>query len=300
MKIILNEQLTEGFITLIGQFPPIIREMLDPKMGEKERNFRFLLFQAISSAKDTELTMDQVQAANLVEFLALGMQLDPPVFNPGKTAPGNIAQLKANSFVHSYLMNRYLSGLNKIGFATDLINSLSINAGDLEIAKIQKLQFNYNDHYKVANYLSDVKDRYGLLASMTGREAGYLIKAQEDVNSLFGQIANNLAVAYHIQLENKKILEADYFKNCILTGDYPLALLFARQSEAGWFEHFFHQSHRPKQIDFDKAQEYARQEIPSATEMGKELVTQSLLDIKVLPDNPAHGQLKAIAQELRQ
>lgn len=278
-----NEQLSEGFLTLIGQFPPIIREMLDLKNNQDERDFRFLLFQTVSSAKVSEFTMDQVQTASLVEYLALAVNLNPSFFNPSQSSPADLARMKAGSFAANYLMNRYLNGLDKAGFTSRLIDELSTDAGDLMIAQIQRLQFNYNDHFKVANYLNDLKNRTGLLANILGKQAAAKITKSEETISLTGEITKNLAVAHHITRENEQIGSDAFLKKQIMIGNYPLALLFAREENPDWFQNFFHQTHKPSEEQFKQAFALTRAEIDQAEEMGQELISQALLDIKVLP-----------------
>ena len=225
--------------------------------------------------------MDQVQAACLPEFLALGMSMNPASFDPSQTTPGDLAQQKARTYLFPYLMNRYLAGLRLINTPAALLSEFEVDAGDLAIAQLQRLQYNYNAHFKVANYLADLKARTGLLASLTARHAMASVTKSAEVIGLAGQIGQSLAVAAHIIDECDQLTTPTYFTERIVTGTYPLALLFTRERETTWLDHFFA---RAAQLTIDNGR-------GPALEMAGELLSQTQLDVQVLPACPAKDGL---------
>ncbi|MDO4856011.1 MAG: hypothetical protein Q3978_05525 [Limosilactobacillus gorillae] len=292
-----HEELSEGLATLISQLPPLILDMLDPELDHVQRQFRFHLFSILTS--DRELTMDQVHSAALPEFLSLGMCLNPAAFDPSQDSPADMARQKASSFVFPYLMNRYLAGLRMINTPSTLMSEFEIDAGDLAIAQIQRLQYNYNANFKVANYLADLRARDGLVASLTARHATASTTKSPEVISLTGQIGQALAVAVHIIDECEGLSDPTVFQRQIVTGNYPLALLFTRESEAAWFDNFFHQLHRPSPEDFQQAATLAiKKGQAQALEIAGELLSQTRLDVQVLPDRPAKERLATFIKQV--
>ena len=300
MNLTPDERLVDALTTLIYQYPPMVREMINLSTGEEERRLRLSLFEAFSYFNEKELTIDQITAAQLPELLALATHLNPPSFQPNNLTPGEFASQKAYSYVTSYLMNRFVRSLSTVGNPPQVIEELTTDAGDVMLAQIRRLQFNYNQQFKVADYLADVKARWGLLVAMTAKQSAVLSGAGKEVVSLAGQIGQALGTASYIthkfqQLSN----DLDSFAKMITSGQYPLALLFARQQNPQWFSNFFSSDHRPSQAMFKQAHQLALERIDDVKQLTADIFSQLILDIKVLPAGQTQDALFRLVEKLK-
>ncbi|KGE71506.1 polyprenyl synthetase [Limosilactobacillus reuteri] len=300
MNLTPDERLVDALITLIYQYPPMVREMINLSTGEEERRLRLSLFEAFSYFNEKELTIDQITAAQLPELLALATHLNPPSFQPNNLTPGEFASQKAYSYVTSYLMNRFVRSLSTVGNPPQVIEELTTDAGDVMLAQIRRLQFNYNQQFKVADYLADVKARWGLLGAMTAKQSAVLSGAGKEVVSLAGQIGQALGTASYITHEFQQLSnDLDSFAKMITSGQYPLALLFARQQNPQWFSNFFSSDHRPSQAMFKEAHQLALERIDDVKQLIADIFSQLILDIKVLPAGQTQDALFRLVEKLK-
>ena len=300
MNLTPDERLVDALTTLIYQYPPMVREMINLSTGEEERRLRLSLFEAFSYFNEKELTIDQITAAQLPELLALATHLNPPSFQPNNLTPGEFASQKAYSYVTSYLMNRFVRSLSTVGNPPQVIEELTTDAGDVMLAQIRRLQFNYNQQFKVADYLADVKARWGLLGAMTAKQSAVLSGAGKEVVSLAGQIGQALGTASYITHEFQQLSnDLDSFAKMITSGQYPLALLFARQQNPQWFSNFFSSDHRPSQAMFKQAHQLALERIDDVKQLIADIFSQLILDIKVLPAGQTQDALFRLVEKLR-
>ena len=300
MNLTPDERLVDALTTLIYQYPPMVREMINLSTGEEERRLRLSLFEAFSYFNEKELTIDQITAAQLPELLALATHLNPPSFQPNNLTPGEFASQKAYSYVTSYLMNRFVRSLSTVGNPPQVIEELTTDAGDVMLAQIRRLQFNYNQQFKVADYLADVKARWGLLVAMTAKQSAVLSGAGKEVVSLAGQIGQALGTASYITHEFQQLSnDLDSFAKMITSGQYPLALLFARQQNPQWFSNFFSSDHRPSQAMFKEAHQLALERIDDVKQLTADIFSQLILDIKVLPAGQTQDALFRLVEKLK-
>ncbi len=300
MNLTPDERLVDTLTTIIYQYPPLVREMINLSTGEEERRLRLSLFEAFSYFNEKELTIDQITAAQLPELLALATHLNPPSFQPNNLTPGEFASQKAYSYVTSYLMNRFVRSLSTVGNPPQVIEELTTDAGDVMLAQIRRLQFNYNQQFKVADYLADVKARWGLLGAMTAKQSAVLSGAGKEVVSLAGQIGQALGTASYITHEFQQLSnDLDSFAKMITSGQYPLALLFARQQNPQWFSNFFSSDHRPSQAMFKQAHQLALERIDDVKQLTADIFSQLILDIKVLPAGQTQDALFRLVEKLR-
>lgn len=300
MNLTPDERLVDALTTLIYQYPPIVREMINLSTGEEERRLRLSLFEAFSYFNEKELTIDQITAAQLPELLALATHLNPPSFQPNNLTPGEFASQKAYSYVTSYLMNRFVRSLSTVGNPPQVIEELTTDAGDVMLAQIRRLQFNYNQQFKVADYLADVKARWGLLGAMTAKQSAVLSGAGKEVVSLAGQIGQALGTASYITHEFQQLSnDLDSFAKMITSGQYPLVLLFARQQNPQWFSNFFSSDHRPSQAMFKQAHQLALERIDDVKQLIADIFSQLILDIKVLPAGQTQDALFRLVEKLK-
>lgn len=300
MNLTPDERLVDALTTIIYQYPPLVREMINLSTGEEERRLRLSLFEAFSYFNEKELTIDQITAAQLPELLALATHLNPPSFQPNNLTPGEFASQKAYSYVTSYLMNRFVRSLSTVGNPPQVIEELTTDAGDVMLAQIRRLQFNYNQQFKVADYLADVKARWGLLVAMTAKQSAVLSGAGKEVVSLAGQIGQALGTASYITHEFQQLSnDLDSFAKMITSGQYPLALLFARQQNPQWFSNFFSSDHRPSQAMFKQAHQLALERIDDVKQLTADIFSQLILDIKVLPAGQTQDALFRLVEKLK-
>lgn len=258
------------------------------------------LFEAFSHFNEKDLTIDQITAAQLPELLALATHLNPPSFQPNNLTPGEFASQKAYSYVTSYLMNRFVRSLSTVGNPPQVIEELTTDAGDVMLAQVQRLQFNYNQQFKVADYLADVKARWGLLGAMTAKQSAVLSGAGKEVVSLAGQIGQALGTASYITHEFQQLSnDLDSFAKMITSGQYPLALLFARQQNPQWFSNFFASDHRPSQAMFKQAHQLALGRSDDVKQLIADIFSQLILDIEVLPAGQTQDALFRLVEKLK-
>lgn len=300
MNLTPDERLVDALTTIIYQYPPIVREMINLSTGEEERRLRLSLFEAFSYFNEKDLTIDQITAAQLPELLALTTHLNPPSFQPNNLTPGEFASQKAYSYVTSYLMNRFVRSLSTVGNPPQVIEELTTDAGDVMLAQIQRLQFNYNQQFKVADYLADVKVRLGLLGAMTAKQSAVLSGARNEVVSLAGQIGQAFGTASYITHEFQQLSnDPNLFIKMITAGQYPLALLFARQQDPQWFNNFFSSNHRPSQEIFNQAYNLVLSRTDDVKQLITDIFSQLILDIEVLPTGQTQDELLKLVEELK-
>lgn len=279
-----DERFMTGLAPLLRQMPPLVTNQLDLQLGQSQREFRLALFQSFSRLNQQELTVDQVNAAQLAELLALAAEINLSSFQPAKLTPGAMAVQKGNSYVASYLIAQFVNRLAKVGTPPQMIEELTVDGGDFILAQLQRLRFNFNQRFKIADYLADAKARPGMLASITAREATALTKNDGTVIQLSGQIGQNLGTIEAIKDELAQVEKSsDYFTSMVTAGQYPLPLLFAIQNHPTWFNDFFGQAHRPPQARFDDAYQMTLAHLTDAKGIVTDLTSQVQLDINVLP-----------------
>lgn len=288
----IDDRLLTTLPSIIAQFPPIVRESIDLQSGQNARRFRLALFDAVRKLDSGQLTVDMMNAAQLPELLALATTINPPAFQPAQISPGEVAQQKAGSYAAAYLMGQFVNRLAKVGNPPQMVEALTVDAGDYMIAQIQRLQFNFNHHFQIADYLKDAKVRAGLVAQITAKEAAALAKQGPDLVSLCGEIGQSLGTAERILTELSKLqADQDYFTSLVTAGQYPLPLLFATEEHRTWFTNFFNQPHRPSPDQFRQAYEFSMAKVSTARQVADETLKQAQLDIQVIPTGPAQDAL---------
>lgn len=299
MKLPVDEQLGQALETIISQFPPLVQDSIDLADNQAARDWRLMIFEAFSRLRPRELTIDQITAAQLPELLALAIKLNPPFFQPTNITPATLAAQKATSYVSAYLMSQFTRRLRMVGNPPQLIEELTTNAGDVMLAQIQRLQFNYNRRYRLVNYLADIKARVGLIAAMTAKQSAALTGVSSDVINLAGQIGQALGTNFYIKSEHQRLTESQgYFNQLITAGHYPLALLFAQEKSPEWFTNFFNEKHRPAPAQFERAYQLTMAHTADVNEISNDLNAQLRLDIQVLPSGSTQDQLLHLVEKL--
>lgn len=299
MKLPVDEQLGQALETIISQFPPLVQDSIDLADNQAARDWRLMIFEAFSQLRPRELTIDQITAAQLPELLALAIKLNPPFFQPTNITPATLAAQKATSYVSAYLMSQFTRRLRMVGNPPQLIEELTTNAGDVMLAQIQRLQFNYNRRYRLVNYLADIKARVGLIAAMTAKQSAALTGVSSDVINLAGQIGQALGTNFYIKSEHQRLTESQgYFNQLITAGHYPLALLFAQEKSPEWFTNFFNEKHRPAPAQFERAYQLTMAHTADVNEISNDLNAQLRLDIQVLPSGSTQDQLLHLVEKM--
>lgn len=277
-----NELIKEGFITQISQLSPLVKGLLPQHLHLTGQSFRGALFSAILGNK-LELNMDEVQAAQLPELLALANYLNPPTFLPSENQPGDLVQSKAGSFAASYLHVQFSTILGLIGLPIPLIQELTVDGSDYALAQLRHLQLNYRQTLKVADYLQDQKSLIGQLGAITAKLAVSFVKTDAETVTLLGQIGQELALAVAIIKENEEIHDLKWLTDQIMRGSYPLLLLFAKEKDPKFFDHFFSQPKKPSKPEFEALQAHCLQAEFEAVDIVKDILRQVRLDLKILP-----------------
>lgn len=299
-QFIVDERFATGLRPLLSQLPPLVREQFTPQDNAVQRNFRLALFQALSRLDERELTVDQITAAQLPELLALAVSINPPRFQPTSLTPGKLAQEKAGSYVAGYLMTQFVDRLAKVGNPPQMVEELTVDAGDIMLAQFQRLRFNFNQRFTIANYLTDCKARTGLLTAITAKQAATLAGYDQETVHLAGQIGTSLGVAFSILNELERVQSSIVaFTTMVTAGQYPLPMLFAVEKHRDWFSQFFGQVHRPGKDQFEKARQLSVVSLEDAHEIAIELLNQAQLDIAVLPKGSQQG-LSRLVNRLKQ
>ena len=232
--------------------------------------------------------------------MALATHLNPTSFQPNNLTPGEFASQKAYSYVASYLMNRFVHSLSTVGNPPQVLEELITDAGDVMLAQVRRLQFNYNQQFKVADYLADVKARWGLLGAMTAKQSAVLSGAGNEIVSLAGQIGQAFGTASYITHEFQQLSnDPNLFIKMITAGQYPLALLFARQQDPQWFNNFFSSNHRPSQEIFNQAYNLVLSRTDDVKQLITDIFSQLILDIEVLPTGQTQDELLKLVEELK-
>lgn len=295
MNTLVDDRLNQGLEEIVSQFPPLVRDCVDLDKQEAARQWRLKIFEAFSMLQPRELTVDQITAAQLPELLALAVNTNPPFFQPTAITPAILASQKASAYVSAYLVSQFTRRLSMVGNPPQLVEELTTNAGDVMLAQVQRLRFNYNQRYRLADYLADAKNRTGLLAAMTAKQSAALTGASGEMVSLAGQIGQALGTAFYISAEQQRLArDQEQFNHMITAGHYPAALLFAQQEHPQWFADFFNHQHRPAPALFAQAYQLTLAHSADVDAIINDLVNQLQLDIKVLPSGPAQSRLSQL------
>ena len=295
-----DERLTDGLPAILSQFPPLVTGMIVLEKSKEARLLRLAIFQAVSKLHNSELTVDQITGAQLAELLGLTEDLNPPSFQPAQLTPGNIAQQKAGSYVASYLAAQFVDRLGKVGNPPQMIAELTVDGSDYLLAQVQRLQFNFNQNFRIADYLADLKARAGLLAKISAKQGAVLAKQGPEVISLAGQVGQSLGTAAAIIDELREVDQnQEWFDSAVTAGQYPLPLLFAIEQNSQWFKQFFGQHHRPSRQQFAHAYDLSRSQLPAAFAIVNDLLSQIELDIKVLPSGASQQALVKLIEYLK-
>lgn len=294
-----NEVLNEGLLSICSGLVPMVREGIGEKVVTLPmKAFHQQVFRALNP--DGEFKMDQVHAYAGIELLCLSIEVNQPEFDPSKLNPGYLAHQKANSYLASFLMNRYLNSLNEIGLSESLKTELATSAGDLILSQINRLQYNYNGHFNVANYLTDIDNRLGLVCELLVKEACfYNSKISSETVELLIQIVKQLANIYYLKVELELINDPDKFTQRIIAGNYPLALLFAKKEDPDFFNNFFSQRTKPTTEEFDqlriKTLELGLKESQNIID---DIIRQVKLDISILAKDQIQANLNQLLNQI--
>ena len=277
---ITEELLKEGYLSMVATLPPVVRGQLPKDLVGQ--SFRYQLFLA-ALGQPVELTLDQIKAGQLSELIALAVDLTPPAFDPTATRPGQLGQQRANAYASQYLLTQYTATLSQVDFTPQLVQELTIHLEDLILAQINHLPLNFHQRISISNALSDRKYRAGGLGALTVRHA-LNASLGADMVDLLAQVGGNLATAHSLRQEVVQLADPAVFTSLIRTGNYPLALLFARTSQPQLVSDFFQQAHLPSQTAFEQLRSACQKSSYQVGGLAKDLLKQVHYDLATLPN----------------
>lgn len=234
----------------------------------------------------------------IVETLALATTLNPTNFLPTASV-NDLAMGKARAYACQYLYGEFHRLLRTPTLSADAQRYCLAEAQQLQLANLERLQLNFNQRERIADFLKDTKARSARLMGLSCYVAASAAGEDSAVTGLAREIGETLGVALTILRDAQETQTIADFHDRVLRGDYPLPLLFGFEKEADYFNDFFHQAHKPTADQFVTAQQLTLQAgYGPAVEMAQELLNQTGLDVKMLPQGPTHTALDRVLERL--
>lgn len=289
--------LEDDFQAWLRQLPAAVQEPARTVADDDQRHFRqalWTLFSQVGGVSDTETL------SGIVEVVALASSLIPVTFKPQTMSLSDIAMSKTEAYGSQYLYGHFVATLAESDLPQSEITTLLQTAQQFWLANGTRLQLNFNQRERVADYLKDAKARSGALSAMNCRlasvTAGITDKAVTDLISTIGE---TLGVIAQILTDVNTTHDSLDFRTLILSGNYPLSLLFAFEEESDWFQNFFGSAKKPTDDQFDIARKLTIQagEEP-ALQLAKELISQTQIDAKTLPSGTVQERLQQLLVQL--
>lgn len=207
---------------------------------------------------------------------------------------------KAQSYDAQYLYGQFVINIAGSSIQAEERQNLLDDAQNFWLSHSTRLQLNFNQRERVADYLKDAKVRDGALTSITSRLAaisgGMTDRAIID---LIATIGETLGVIARILTDINQTHDSLDFRTRLLMGDYPLSLLFGFEEESEWFTHFFGAQEKPTSDAFYTARKLTIQAgEKSAASLAGELISQTRLDANALPEGAIKASLMGMLQQL--
>ncbi|WP_203648825.1 hypothetical protein [Secundilactobacillus yichangensis] len=291
--------LEDDFQSWLRQLPTTVLDAAKTVANDNQRHFRQALWtmfcQSNSNAQDGAETL-----SGTVEALALASELIPATFKPRAMSLSDVAMSKARAYSSQYLYGHVVSTFATANLPQSEKTTLLHTGQDFWLANSARLQLNFNQRERVADYLKDAKARDGALSAMTCRLAAVVAGVSDKaITDLIGTIGETLGVIVQILTSVNKTHDSLDFRALIMSGNYPLSLLFALEEESDWFKAFFHAPKKPTADQFEIARKLTIQAgEQSAIQLAMELTSQTQLDAKALPDGPTRERLRQFLKQL--
>ncbi|KRK97751.1 hypothetical protein FD04_GL000721 [Secundilactobacillus odoratitofui DSM 19909 = JCM 15043] len=291
--------LEDDFQAMCQQLPDSVREPISNLALDNDRRFRQALWTIFQQTAQQPLS-NAANFAQSTELLALASALIPATFKPSRVTPSDIAMSKAQSYDAQYLYGQFVINIAGSSIQAEERQNLLDDAQNFWLSHSTRLQLNFNQRERVADYLKDAKVRDGALTSITSRLAaisgGMTDRAIID---LIATIGETLGVIARILTDINQTHDSLDFRTRLLMGDYPLSLLFGFEEESEWFTHFFGAQEKPTSDAFYTARKLTIQAgEKSAASLAGELISQTRLDANALPEGAIKASLMGMLQQL--
>ncbi|MCH5461207.1 hypothetical protein HC026_01540 [Lactobacillus sp. LC28-10] len=291
--------LEDDFQSWLSQQPAVVKEPAKTVANDQHRHFRQALWTLFCQSK-TDRHDRAEQSSGTVEALALASGLIPATFRPRQLSLSDVAMAKAQAYSSQYLYGYVVANIAAAELPHTEATTLLQTAQNFWLASTARLQLNFNQRERVADYLKDAKARSGALGAMTCRLAAVVSGTTDRaITDLISTIGETLGVIEQILTTVNKCHDSLDFKTLIMSGNYPLSLLFALEEEGDWFDTFFKATTKPTPDQFEIARKLTIQTgEQSAIQLAKELVNQTQLDAKALPEGSQREPLTNLLQQL--
>lgn len=291
--------LEDDFQAMCQQLPDSVREPISNLALDNDRRFRQALWTIFQQAGQQPLS-NASNFAQSTELLALASALIPATFKPSRVTPSDIAMSKAQSYGAQYLYGQFVTNIAGSSIQAEERQNLLDDAQNFWLSHSTRLQLNFNQRERVADYLKDAKARDGALTSITSRLAAISGgMTDQAIIDLIATIGETLGVIVRILTDIKQTHDSLDFRTRLLMGDYPLSLLFGFEEESEWFTHFFGAQEKPTSDAFDTARKLTIQAgEKSAADLAGELISQTRLDTDALPEGAIKASLMGMLQQL--
>lgn len=292
--------LEDDFQAWLRQLPAAVQEPARTVADDDERHFRQALWTLFSQTGNAPLpNTDSLSRA--AETLALASGLIPATFKPRAMSLSDVAASKAKAYGAQYLYGELIHGITSAQLPESECHNLLATAQAFWLANATRLQLNFNQRERVADYLKDAKSRTGALSAMTCRLAVVVAGISDSaVTDLISTIGETLGVIAQILIEVEQTHDILDFQTAIMSGNYPLSLLFAFEEEADWFQTFFSSQQKPTSDQFETARKLTIQAgEKAAIQLATELISQTQLDANSLSAGPIQEHLNQLLQQLK-
>lgn len=298
---IIDVALEDEFQAWLSQLPPSVIEPVETVDDDNQRHFRQALWTVFSQTGQVPLAGDH-SLEYVVDLLSLASSLMPATFKPSQVSLSDIAMAKAKGYSSQYLYGKFVADISSVNLPPTEVTAILQTAQTFWLAHITRLQLNFNQRERVADYLKDAKARIGILTALTCRLAtlsnGVVDKEVTDLTSTIGE---TLGVVSQIFTDVALTHDALDFRTRIMSGHYPLSLLFAFEEEHDWFKRFFGSSQKPTADQFEVARKLTIQAGETgALNLAQELISQTRLDAESLPVGTVQTQLLQLLTQLEQ
>lgn len=290
-----NPELEDNFQMTAQSLPFQVQSWTQLDDVKQDRHFRQMVMTVFSNGQNGTQPVSQ-----LVELLALTADMNPASFTPSFNL-NDMAMAKLSTYSGLYLYGQYQQVLSNSHLSEKLKDRFFNDAQAFWLAHTDRLHINFNQTEHVANYLQDVKARTGRLTTLSAMLGTFLTKPTTDyaLVEMIGAIGETLGVIYTILVDADNVAKPEIFRDQLMTGNYSLPVLFAIEEETQFFTDFFHQKTKPTADQFEQARQLARMAgLKLATDMAKELIDQTKIDAKNLPEGPIKGRLSDLLEQL--
>lgn len=228
--------LEDDFQSWLRQLPAVVQEAAKTVTNDEQRHFRQGLWTSFCQSENG-LPVHAEKLSGTIETLAIASGLVPATFKPRAMSLSDVAMAKAQAYSSQYLYGDVVATIMTADLPQSEKSALFHTAQSFWLANEDRLQLNFNQRVGVADYLKDAKARSGALGAMTCRLATVASGTSDSaVTDLISTIGETLGTIEQILTSVNQSHDSLDFRTMIMSGNYPLSLLFALEEESDWFK----------------------------------------------------------------